>query len=125
MATKAGRITLVVNGLPVIDLSDFSEDVRTNRELVVGMSPTNTPVGFVDGAKEFALTMEAYIPLVGVEPDWIDITDGIIMVQEQGEGGATIVYTGCFTTRVGQRYQEKGAAKRSIEMQAMARTVAQ
>lgn len=118
---QAGRITLVVDGLPIVHIADYSADVRTNRELVLGMKPTNTPIGMVEGVEEYSITIEAYIPLGSPEPDWINIRDGILMITETGLGGATTLYTGCFCTREGKRYQEKGAAKRSIEMQATGR----
>lgn len=118
----AGRVTLVVNGLPVVHATNFNAEVRNNRELVVGMKPTGTPFGFVEGAEEYSLSFELLIPLGIPEPNWLAIRDGIIMVTEQGVGGSSTVYTGCFTTREGKRYQEKGAAQRSIEMQATGRS---
>lgn len=117
-ATHAGQLLLVVTGLPYIHVKSVNKTLRTNRERVTGMSPTGTPIGFVEGTKEVSLTVEAYIPRTGDIP-WETITAGIITTANRDGGSPSVLYTGCYVTQVGERYNEKGAAIRTIEMDAL------
>lgn len=118
MAKLTGQVVLVVNGLPIIHLKSVDGDTVTNRELVVGMSPTGQAVGFVDGTKEHSLSLECYVPKTGDVP-WEDITGATIGIAPRDGGTPMTLYTGVFVEKVGVSYQEKGAAMRKIEAKAL------
>ena len=117
MATFAGQIILSVNGLPVIHLKSLDWTVQTNRETVVGMSPTGRAAGVVGGTHEYTLSADVYIPRTGDIP-WESI-EGAVITGMPRDGGAGFMFTGVATTKVGASFQEKGAAVRKIEFVAL------
>ena len=110
-----GQIILIVDGLPVIHLKSLDYTVNTNRELAVGMSPTGTPIGHSEGTKEYELEIEVYVPSTG-DLQWEDISNGIIGLMPRDGGVLAPLFTGCFTTKVGTSFQEKGSSIRKISM---------
>lgn len=115
----AGRGLLAVNGLPIIHCASIDYDTNTNRELAVGTSPTGEAIGFVDGVKEYSLNIEVYIPKTG-DVDWQGITNGVVtVVAAEGDGLPAKTFTGFFVQTVGNRFSEKGAAKRRITGKAL------
>ena len=121
-ASFSGRIILALNGLPVLYLKSLSVDTETNRELVVGMNPLGTPLGFVEGTREYSLSADCYVPKV--DPmvalgGWESISGAIVALVPPDGGSPSILYTGVFVKKVGLEFQEKGAAMRKIEMGAL------
>lgn len=121
MAKYTGQIILTVNGLPVLHVKSLDYRISTNRELVVGMSPTGMPLGHTGGSKEYSLTLEVYLPASGELVDWENLTEGVILATPRDGGAMAPIWTGCFTTEVGAQFSEKGAAVRRIEMMATGR----
>lgn len=116
MSTYAARIFLAVNGFPVVYAKSVDYKVATNRELVVGMSPTGRPVGFTEGTKEYDLSVDCYIPKSG-DLAWENITNAVIVAMTDTNAGK--VFTGVFVVSVGSTYQEKGQAVRKVEMRCL------
>ena len=116
--TYTGQVVLILNGVPYVSVRSFRHQTTTNRELVVGMTPSGTPAGKTDGTKEISLDIEVYIPKTG-EPVWDDITDGILATIPRDGGNPVPLFTGCFTKSVDTTYNEKGPATRRISMGAI------
>lgn len=108
-----GQVVLVVDGLPIIHCKSVDYRVRTNRELVVGMTPDGNPAGNADGTREFEIELEVYVPKAG-DIDWESINGAMIGSAPRDGGKPSVMFTGFYTTEVSQTYQEKGAAIRKI-----------
>ena len=80
--------------------------------------PPGVASGFVAGTKEYSVSIEVYIPKTGDLP-WEDITDAVIASVPRDGGLPAHLFTGFFTEKVGETYQEKGAAIRKIEGKAI------
>lgn len=117
--THNAQIILVINGLPYVHLKSLKEKEATNREAVIGMSPTGKPIGWTEGPREYDLDVDAYVPKAGDLP-WAEITNAVISVIPR-DGGIPYVYTGVFVKEVSTSYQEKGQAVRSLTLGALDR----
>jgi len=116
--SHVSQIILVVNGLPIIHLKSYDYKVRTNKELVVGMSPTGEPAGTSDGTKEYDLDLEVYIPKTG-DLQWENISGAVIGSMPRGGGVHAPLFTGVFVKDVGTSFKEKGSAVRRISCGAL------
>ena len=116
MQQVAGRGVLSMDALPDVFLKRFKWDCDTGREVILGMSPDNTAVGYVEGAKLYDLSMEVYLPQIGAL-DYLNITNGVLTFVAD-TGTAARVFFGVVVTKVGEEFQEKGAAMRSVEAKA-------
>ena len=104
--------TLAVNGIVIAHLSSVKPTIKTNREPVIGMSPTGKPIGFVEGPQEIELDIEAYIP--PVDFPWLSVKNGIVTIWKRA-GLSMAVYTGVCVQEVSAEFKEKGAAMRRIK----------
>ena len=113
------QIILAVAGLPVLHIKSFSDSVDTGRKKVKGMKPGGGSLGFTEGTGDITLELEAYIPADYPDIAWADITGATLLVVDKGLTGGGTMYLGCFTTKVGRKYEEEGQAMRSISMEAL------
>ncbi len=116
--SHVSQIILIVNGLPIVHLRSYDYRVRTNRELVVGQTPSGTPAGFSDGTAEYSLDLEVYIPKTG-DLDWDSISGAVIASMPRGGGAHAPLFQGVFVTEVGASFKEKGSAIRRISAMAL------
>ena len=73
--------------------------------------------GFAKGITEYALSLTVVVPLNAAEPDWDNVTDAKITVEE--ENGKRISYIGCFTTETGTSYTVDSEEVRDLQMVAL------
>lgn len=111
-----GRGLLTVNGVPVAQLKSLRTSIRTGRKALKGMTPTGDPVGYVDGANEYEIDAEFYVPTTGESVDWKSVTNGVLVVQAAANPAQMEVYTGVFTMEVGGQYSEDDAYIRSVKL---------
>lgn len=115
------NVILAVNGLPVIHCKRINVKEDAARKLIIGMSPTGTPIGHSDAPIKISGRLDLYIPKTGDQP-WIQIGGllpaGVITVTQVGVApNYTIV--GVFVTSVGDTYEEENNAMRTIEFEGL------
>lgn len=113
--THVGQIILAVNGLPNVNIKSFDYRVLTNKEEVMGMSPTGESIGHTGGTKTYELNVEAYVPRTG-DIAWADIDGGVLFAVPRDGGAIAPLFVGVFCKEVGVSFNEKGAAIRKITL---------
>jgi hypothetical protein len=114
-----GTIVFTVNGVEY-EISSFKPSIKTNNTRVTTMNSKKRALGSACGSKEIDLDVEAFIPLDGSEPDWINMTGGTLVCYPAcGTGGKREIYTGCTTEEVGATYEVNKAAVRAIKLHAL------
>lgn len=121
MGSHVGRIILTINGLPRATAKSVNPRTRTNRKAIIGMSPTGLPIGTVEGTPEFSIEAEFYIPKIGLDVDWDNLSGAVLTVSPRDGIGPTTLYTGVFCEEVGETYSENDAAVRRVTLGALAK----
>lgn len=100
-----------------IDLTKLDVRVTTGRKPVKTINRKGRVKGFAKGITEYALSLTVAVPLNRAEPDWDNVTDGKVTVEE--ENGKRRSYIGCFTTEVGTSYTVDNEEMRDLQMVAL------
>lgn len=112
-STHVSQVVLILNGVVITDVKSIGDQTRTNREQIMGMTPTGQPAGWVEGTTQTTLSLDLYIPKSG-EPNWVDITAGTIATVPR-DGGPIALYSGVVVTEVNSEYNENGHAVRKVQ----------
>ena len=100
-----------------IDLTKLDVRTVTGRKPVKTINRKGRVKGFAKGIVEYTLSITVAVPLNSPEPDWDNVTDAKISVEE--ENGKRISYTGCFTTEIGESYTVDSEKMRDLQMVAL------
>lgn len=117
-------VILAVNGLPIVHCKRITFDEESNRKLVIGMSPTGTPIGHTDAPTKISGRLQVYIPKTGDIP-WSRIggllPPAVITVNQVGVApNFTII--GVFVKKVSSSFEEESEAMRTIEFEGLLKT---
>ena len=97
MAQEFASLGIVEVDGQEIDLTKLDVRVTTGRKPVKTINRKGRVKGFAKGITEYALSITVVVPLNAPEPDWDNVTDAKITVEE--ENGKRISYIGCFYHR--------------------------
>lgn len=100
-----------------IDLTKLDVRTVTGRKPVKTINRKGRVKGFAKGIVEYTLSITVAVPLNSPEPDWDNVTDAKISVEE--ENGKRISYTGCFTTEIGESYTVDSEKVRDLQVVAL------
>lgn len=117
MAQEFASLGIVEVDGQEIDLTKLDVRVTTGRKPVKTINRKGRVKGFAKGVTEYALSLTVVVPLNAAEPDWDNVTDAKITVEE--ENGKRISYTGCFTTETGTSYTVDSEEVRDLQMVAL------
>lgn len=112
-----GSISLEVDGTE-IEVASVSPTESTGRRPVRTMNRLRTIAGFSRGIKTYELRVAAVIPIDGTPVDWGNI-EGAKLTLDPISGGKRVSYLDCFSTDVGEEYQEEGEARINITLMAV------
>jgi len=119
MSTHVGRIILTINGIPCAQAKSVRARSSTGKKALKGMAPSGKPVGTSDGTPEYTLDCEFYIPKSGELVNWEALSGAVLSISPRDLIGTTTVYTGVFSTEVGEQFSEDDAAIRSVALGAL------
>lgn len=114
----AGTIVMEVNGVEY-EISSVDPLIKTGNKVVPSMNSQKRALGTTAGTKEISLKVEAFIPLDGSEPDWINMKNATITIYPVAPGGKREIFVACTTEEVGSKYSVGKEAVRSISMHAL------
>lgn len=117
MAQEFASLGIVEVDGQEIDLTKLDVRVTTGRKSVKTINRKARVKGFAKGITEYALSLTVAVPLNRAEPDWDNVTDGKVTVEE--ENGKRRSYIGCFTTEVGTSYTVDNEEMRDLQMVAL------
>ena len=117
MAQEFASLGIVEVDGQEIDLTKLDVRVTTGRKPVNTINRKGRVKGFAKGITEYALSLTVAVPLNRAEPDWDNVTDGKVTVEE--ENGKRRSYIGCFTTEVGTSYTVDNEEMRDLQMVAL------
>ena len=117
MAKEFASLGIVEVDGQEIDLTKLDVRVTTGRKPVKTINRKGRVKGFAKGITEYALSLTVAVPLNRAEPDWDNVTDGKVTVEE--ENGKRRSYIGCFTTEVGTSYTVDNEEMRDLQMVAL------
>lgn len=114
MALKYASLGFVeVDGVE-IELTKLDVKVSTGRKAVKTINRKQRVKGYAKGIREYTLSMTVAVPLDSDEPDWDNVDDARVTVEEQN--GVRTSYTNCFVTEVGTSYTVDNEEVRDIQM---------
>jgi hypothetical protein len=114
----AGTIILTVNGMEY-EVKSVNPNTKTGVKAVATMNSQKRALGTSSGVVEYAIDIEAYIPLDGSEPQWETMTGATIAIYPVDPGGNNEIYMDCSTLEVGTKSGVGETATRSIKMIAL------
>jgi hypothetical protein len=114
----AGTIILTVNGSEY-EVKSVSPNTKTGVKGVPTMNSKGRALGTSSGVVEYAIDIEAYIPLDGSEPLWETMKGATIAIYPADPGGNNEIYMDCSTQEVGTKSGVGETATRSIKMIAL------
>lgn len=117
MAQEFASLGIVEVDGQEIDLTKLDVRVTIGRKPVKTINRKGRVKGFAKGITEYALSLIVAVPLNRAEPDWDNVTDGKVTVEE--ENGKRRSYIGCFTTEVGTSYTVDNEEMRDLQMVAL------
>ena len=117
MAQEFASLGIVEVDGQEIDLTKLDVKTVTGRKAVKTINRKGRVKGFAKGITEYTLSITVVVPLNAAEPDWDNVEDAKITVEE--ENGKRISYTGCFTTDVGTSYTVDSEEDRDLLMVAL------
>lgn len=117
MAQEFASLGIVEVDGQEIDLTKLDVRVTTGRKPVKTINRKGRVKGFAKGITEYTLSLTVAVPLNRAEPDWDNVTDGKVTVEE--ENGKRRSYIGCFTTEVGTSYTVDNEEMRDLQMVAL------
>lgn len=117
MAQEFASLGIVEVDGQEIDLTKLDVRVTTGRKPVKTINRKGRVKGFAKGITEYALSLTVAVPLNRAEPDWDNVTDGKVTVEE--ENGKRRSYIGCFATEVGTSYTVDNEEMRDLQMVAL------
>ena len=117
MAQEFASLGIVEVDGQEIDLTKLDVRVTTGGKPVKTINRKGRVKGFAKGITEYALSLTVAVPLNRAEPDWDNVTDGKVTVEE--ENGKRRSYIGCFTTEVGTSYTVDNEEMRDLQMVAL------
>lgn len=113
MAQEFASLGIVEVDGQEIDLTKLDVRVTTGRKPVKTINRKGRVKGFAKGITEYALSITVVVPLNAPEPDWDNVTDAKITVEENGK---RISYIGCFTTETGTSYTVDSEEVRDLQV---------
>ncbi|HDR1020949.1 TPA: phage tail tube protein [Pasteurella multocida] len=121
MAKEFASLGIIeVDGLE-IDLTKCDVRVITGRKPVKTINRKARVKGFAKGITEYSLSLTVAVPLNTPEPDWDNVTDAKVTIEE--ENGQRISYRNCFTTEVGTSYSVDNEEMRDIQVVALDKVI--
>ncbi len=121
MAKEFASLGIIeVDGLE-IDLTKCDVRVITGRKPVKTINRNALVKGFAKGITEYSLSLTVAVPLNTPEPDWDNVTDAKVTIEE--ENGQRISYRNCFTTEVGTSYSVDNEEMRDIQVVALDKVI--
>lgn len=117
MAQEFASLGIVEVDGQEIDLTKLDVRTVTGRKPVKTINRKGRVKGFAKGIVEYTLSITVAVPLNSPEPDWDNVTDAKITVEE--EDGTRISYTGCFTTEIGESYTVDSEKMRDLQVVAL------
>ena len=114
----AGTIIMTVNGMEY-EVKSVNSTVKTGVKGVPTMNSKNRVLGTSSGVVEYELSIEAYIPLDGSEPQWETMKGATITNYPVDPGGNVEIFIACSTQEVGTKSGVGETATRSIKMIAL------
>ncbi|HDR1911990.1 phage tail tube protein [Pasteurella multocida] len=121
MAKEFASLGIIeVDGLE-IDLTKCDVRVITGRKPVKTINRKARVKGFAKGITEYSLSLIVAVPLNTPEPDWDNVTDAKVTIEE--ENGQRISYRNCFTTEVGTSYSVDNEEMRDIQVVALDKVI--
>lgn len=121
MAQEFASLGIVEVDGQEIDLTKLDVRVTTGRKPVKTINRKGRVKGFAKGITEYVLSLTVAVPLNSSEPDWDNVTDAKVTVEE--ENGTRTSYTNCFTTEVGTSYTVDNEEVRDLQMVALDKVV--
>ena len=117
MAQEFASLGIVEVDGQEIELTKLDVKTVTGRKPVKTINRKGRVKGFAKGITEYTLSITVVVPLNAAEPDWDNVTDAKITVEE--ENGKRISYIGCFTTETGTSYTVDSEEVRDLQMVAL------
>lgn len=117
MALKYASLGIVEVDGQEIELTKLDVKVTTGRKPVKTINRKGRVKGHASGIREYTLSMTVAVPLDEAEPNWDNVDDARVTVEEQN--GKRTSYVGCFTTEVGTSYTVDNEEVRDIQMVAL------
>ena len=117
MAQEFASLGIVEVDGQEIELTKLDVKTVTGRKPVKTINRKGRVKGFAKGITEYTLSITVVVPLNAAEPDWENVDDAKITVEE--ENSKRISYTGCFTTDVGTSYTVDSEEVRDLQMVAL------
>ena len=109
-----------VDGLE-IELTQCKVNVTTGRKAVKTINRKGRVKGYAKGITEYTLSLTVAVPLNNNEPDWDNVDDARVTIEEQD--GSRTSYLNCFTTTVGSSYSVDNELVRDVEVVACDKVV--
>lgn len=107
------QTVMSIDGFVVAQLKSLTVRESNSKGVVKGQTPTGRPAGKFDGQTQWELDAEVYIPLDGVEPDWMKLNDAVLVKTPRG-GGKPTIYTGVNWNKSDVTNSETGEATRRL-----------
>lgn len=114
MALKYASLGVIEVDSRELELTQCKVNTNTGRKPVKTINRKGRVKGFAKGITEYMLSLSVAVPLDEEEPDWDNMEDARVTIEEQN--GKRTSYTNCFTTAIGSSYTVDNELIRDIEV---------